>query len=68
LRNVVNTNVIISLVISLFVGGAVGAGVTHFVQPTPAPAPAQPCVAAPAPQAHSSFDVPPLDYKGKTYR
>lgn len=65
-----NTNLIISIVISLMIGGAVGAGATRLTQATPAPARTPAC--APAivsqPQAPNSFNSPPLTYQGKTYR
>jgi len=69
----VSTNFVISVVISLIVGGAAGAGVTHFVQQTSAPAPTPACAPAPAPQAHQDdqwhkfISVPPLTYQGKRY-
>ena len=65
-----NTNLIISIVISLMVGGAVGAGATRLIQPTPAPAPTPACAPAPAPQTQvpNSFNAPPLTDQGKTYR
>ena len=69
-----STNLIVTIVVSLMVGGAAGAGVTRFVQPTPAPPPTPACPPAPAPQAHQDdqwhkfISVPPLTYQGKTYR
>jgi hypothetical protein len=56
-----NTTLIASIVISLCVGGAVGAGVTRIVFQQPV------CVAAPA-QAPNSFNVAPLTDPGKTYK
>jgi hypothetical protein len=56
-----NPTLIVTVIVSLCVGGAVGAGVTRIVFQQPV------CVAAPA-QGPNPLAAPPLTDPGKTYK
>lgn len=57
-----NPTLVVSVLASLCIGGAVGAGVVRITMQVPA------CAIAPASQPQGLRTSPPLDDTGKTYR